>query len=250
MQIFSPGNWKRQVVLAAAFSIGMASVALAANPNLVLNGGFEQTLINSSAQFGSSYPTQQVTSWSTAGYNFVFKSGTADNGGGTGTYGNVQLWGPNNGSANGLTAASPLGGNFIAADGGFEVSPITQTINGLAAGERVEVSFYWAGAQQSGFLGANTEKWQVSLGSSTQSTAIVNNASKGFTGWMYQTFTFVTTVANPVLSFLAVGTPTGQPPFALLDGVSVTVVPEPATGSLMLAGIAGLIGLSRRRRSA
>ena len=77
----------------------------------------------------------------------------------------------------------------------------------------------------------------------------MNNVSHGFTGWVYQTLTFVTTVANPVLSFLAVGTPSGQPPFVLLDGVSVTVVPEPATGTILIAGIAGLIGLARRRRA-
>lgn len=223
--------------------------ALAANPNLVLNGGFEQTLVNVSSQFGSLYPSQQVTGWSTAGYSLLYKSGTADTTGAIGNYGVTTLWGPNNGSSNGLPASSPSGGNYVAADGGFEVSPISQTISGLASGQRVEVSFYWAGAQEYGYNGASTEKWQVTLGSTTQSTPVVNNVSHGFTGWVYQTLTFVTTVANPVLSFLAVGTPSGQPPFVLLDGVSVTVVPEPATGAILIASIAGLIGLARRRRA-
>jgi len=235
--------------MACLFGTIGSGAALAAGPNLVLNGGFEQTLVNASSEFGSRYPSQQVTSWTSTGYNFVFKPGTADTTGAASEFGSgLMLWGPNNGSANGLPSTSPSGGNFVAADGAFSVGAISQTITGIAAGQTVDVSFYWAGAQQYSFDGATTEKWQVSLGSSTQSTAVVNNVNHGFTGWVQQTFRFVASVANPVLSFLEVGTPSGQPPFALLDGVSAVVVPEPTTLTILLSGVAGLFGLSRRRR--
>jgi hypothetical protein len=50
-----------------------------------------------------------------------------------------------------------------------------------------------------------------------------------------------------VLSFLAVGTPAGLPPFSLLDGVTMTAaVPEPATWGMLAAGL-GLVAFARRK---
>jgi hypothetical protein len=233
--------------LAVSVALGSAAPSRAAVINLVQNGDFEQTLIPGSAEFGSAYPSQQVTSWATTGYNFIFAPGTADTTGATGQYGNLKLWGPNDGSANGLPSASPSGGNYIGADGAYNVAPITQTINGLSPGSLYSVVFWWAGAQQSGFTGATTEQWQVTLGTSTQSTSVVALPSQGFTGWMKQSFTYLATSTSEVLSFLAVGTPAGVPPFALLDGVSVTKVPEPASITVLLVGIAGLAGAVRLR---
>ena len=111
------------------------------------------------------------------------------------------------------------------------------------------MSFAWAGAQQTGFTGATTEQWLVTLGTSTQNTNVVSMPSTGFSGWMNQTFNYVATSSSEVLSFLANGTPTGVPPFALLTNVSVTKVPEPASATLMITAVAGLIGIARRRRA-
>jgi hypothetical protein len=63
-------------------------------------------------------------------------------------------------------------------------------------------------------------------------------------------FTVPSGVTSEVLSFLAVGTPISpsEPPFALLDGVSLSDVPEPASWALMVTGLAGLIGVARWRR--
>jgi len=94
-----------------------------------------------------------------------------------------------------------------------------QTLTGLGVNSIASVSFYCAGAQRQGYGGATIEAWQVSLGSQTRTTAVVSNPSHGFTGWRKTTLSFVVTSATEALSFLAVGTPGGVPPFSLLDGV-------------------------------
>ena len=237
-------------LLSALALVTFSGVATAGQVNLVQNGDFEQTATNASSQFGSLFSSQQVTDWTTGGYNFVFKSGTADTTGAVGQYGSLKLWGPGDGAANGLPASSPTGGNFIGADGAYETSAISQIITGLIKGATYNVSFWWAGAQQAGFDGLNTEQWQVSLGSQTQKTAVAQNQDKGFTGWMQQSFSFTADGASDVLSFLAIGTPSGVPPFALLDGVTMTAkVPEPATWAILLAGLAGMGGSAFRRRN-
>ncbi len=119
----------------------------------------------------------------------------------------------------------------------------------MTLGEPVSVGFWWAGAQLRPGSGPTTEQWQVSFGSQTQFTPVVNNASEGFTGWQYQTMSFTASGASDLLSFLAVGTPTGEPPFSLLDGVDVEV-PEPSS-VLLIAGVAVLAaGLRKLRRRA
>ena len=241
-------NITRLVACIAAF----APVAAFAGPNLVTNGDFEQTSMqNSQGAFTpDQMTTSNVTGWSTTGYNFIFGANTATTVGSAGIYGQTYLY---NGSAvpGGATLGqSPTGGNFVGADGAFQVGAITQTLNGLTKGTNYAVSFSWAGAQQSGFTGATTEQWQVSLGDQTKSTQVVNNANHGFTGWMQQTFVFQATAASEVLSFLAIGTPNGEPPFSLLDGVSATEVPEPASLAMLAAfiGVLGLVTVCYRNR--
>ncbi|HWB54712.1 MAG TPA: hypothetical protein VG722_10985, partial [Tepidisphaeraceae bacterium] len=210
---------------------------------------------NGSGQMGFN---TDATDWtSTNGYNFIYAPGTADTTGATGVGGPVRLWGPNDGSANGLPATSPAGGNFVAADGNYQVAAISQTIYGLTTGDGYTVSFWWAGAQAYGgaFTSPTTDQWQVSFGSQTQYTSVVNNAGEGFTGWMQETMHFTADNTSDVLSFLAVGTPTGAPPFSLLDGVSVTgkgggttgVAPLPTAMSLSTVGLIGLAALRMRK---
>ena len=239
------------LILAAAY----ATPALSA-PNLVVNGDFE-TLSNPgvSSEFGDRYTSQQVTGWTTNGYNYVFLPGKADTTGGAGEYGNLQLYGPNNGGTSCtpgpcLPATSPTGGNYVAADGAFGVGAINQTVTGLTVGAGYLLTFYWAAAQQSGFSGVTTENWTVSFGSSNYQTATVTNPDKGFTPWRQERVAFVASSTSQVLSFLAAGTPSGQPPFSLLDGVSLTLAPEPATWLVMIVGIGGIVAFTRRRRTA
>lgn len=129
----------------------------------------------------------------------------------------------------------------------FGPSEISQTVTGLTAGESTTVSFYFAGAQQYGYTGATTEQLEVSLGGQSQLTPVLDNVSEGFTGWNLYTMTFTPTSSSEVLSFLAIGTPSGVPPMSLLADVSVSSVPEPSSLALLGTGLAGLGSLMRRR---
>ncbi len=175
-------------------------------------------------------------------------------------------------SLGGTIGASPNGGNFLAMDGGYELQSVYQTIGGLTPGATYVVSFSWGAAQQ---LGASynqpvTDSWLVGFDTTAMSSAATANGTTikstssmtagslvggsftpTFSGWTQSQMSFVASSTSMVLSFLAQGSPAGQPPFSLLDGVSLTrAVPEPATSTLMLCGLAGLLGLRGKRRRA
>ncbi len=238
--------------------------AAKAAPNLLVNGDFETFSSPVAAQVQSpNDPTGSLlgsttggvySGWVNAGYTFLFTPGSADTTGSLSTeYGNtLNLWGPGVGGGgvkNGLTATSPTGGNYIGSDGAYQQGAISQTVNGLGVGQAYKLTFWWAAGQQQSFTGATTEAWGVTFGGQTFNTAVVNNPSQGFTPWMQQTFTFVATSATQTLSFLAMGTPTGTPPFSLLDGVVLVAAPEPATWAVLLMALGGLAWMRRGPRA-
>ncbi len=232
---------KTALILGAAL-VAFAAPALA---NSFQNGGFE---INTGA--GQIDYNTTITGWNTNGYNFLYAPGTADTSdAAVGVYGINPLWGPNNGSANGLTDASPSGGYFVAADGDFNTGPISQVITGLTVGKTYAVGFDYGYAQQFGFDGDTVQHWTVSFGDApSQSTADYALASHDFSGWFHTSFNFVASSATQTLSFLAYGN-VPVPPFALLDGVTVSpdTVPEPANWVMLIAGF-GLVGVAARSR--
>jgi len=244
---------QHKIAIATFTALALSVLAFsAAAAEFVTNGSFETTT-HGAGQLG--YNTN-ATGWSVpapnGSYTFLFTPGSADTTGVTGQWGNLGLWGPGNGSNNGLTSTSPDGGNYIASDGDFQRGAVSQNITGLVVGDHYSLSFWWAGVQQSTFNGPTTEGWNVSLGSATQSTGVVSLASHGFSGWQQETFTYTATSSSEMLSFLAYGTPGGQPPFSLLDGVSLTgpttATPLPAALFFVAPALAGVFGFSRRKQ--
>lgn len=229
--------------------------AAPAQADMVTNSSFATTG-GSNGQIG--YNGLVLTGWTNApgsaatgggtGYNFVFNSGTqADTTGVTSQYGNLQLWGPGNGSNNGLPASSPNGDNFVALDGDYHTGAISQTISGLTVGQSYDVSFWWAASQQESFTGATVQSMDVSLGSQTIDTTPYDLPSEGFSTWKPVTDVFTASSTSETLSFLAVGN-VQLPPFLLLDGVTMTPTPEPGTLPLLITGLMGGLGILRSRK--
>ena len=120
-------------------------------------------------------------------------------------------------------------------------------INGLTIGRKYVVKFYQAAGQQQGFGGSTTERWSVSLGGENFLSSLFSLPEGGGGPWEKQSAVFTATSTSQVLSFLAIGTPGGQPPISMLDGVSLSAVPEPASWAMLIMGF-GLVGAAARRR--
>ena len=242
-------TWKKLAVIvvpAVALALGASGGAEAAN--LVTNGGFESFTGSTFDTGGTNnkqyFPTAAPTGWSGgSGLTFLDAPGTADN---SADY--LAVYGP-------FPSTSPNGGNFVEADGdpAYSHTAVSQTINGLTAGQSYTVTFYTAAGQQLDFTGPTTEWWTVGFGGdATQNSSVFTLAQGGVGPWQLQTMTFVADGTSDVLSFLSQGTPSVQPPIDFLDGVSVvptTSVPLPGPLSLAAFGLLGLgaVGLLYRR---
>jgi hypothetical protein len=269
-------------------SLGVASFAASAGAaNLVQNGSFSQiqgnlTTLDTSAYSGAeidplynpggSFPggkyTGDVTGWSspdTSPYGQVFNIynfGLA-NAGTANADTRYTASEPQHMNSN-FTGDSPEGGAFMMLDGDPDFTgPLQQTINGLTPGKSYKLSFYWAGGELSNRTGYATIQLTGSLGGDPFATPVNTNTNPhypnsmdipgSFSGWSLETFNLTANSAGELLSFLAVGSPANNlPPFALLDGVSLTAVPEPSTWAMMVIGFTGLgyAAFRRRRRMA
>jgi len=180
------------------------------------------------------------------------------------------------------TLAIPGGYNEVEADGnpsyenGFQTS-----VSGLTVGQTYQLSFNQAASQQTGFTGATTEQWIVSLGTSgltdcagclgggnssysnadatasITSTALMSTPSQGMTDWNYVTIDLTADATTDLLSFLAWGdngNTNNLPPMVFLTGVnSPSGLNTPEPGSIVLLGsvLLGLcVAIWRRRRTA
>ncbi len=167
--------------------------------------------------------------------------------------------------------AAPPGGNFVQADGNPQYeSTFYQAVSGLSVGTDYSLSFWQAAGQQQGFSGATTEQWVVFFGNTaptvscttnpcTYSAAgdqiyasdLMNTPSQSYSPWELVSTDFTATAASETLYFLAWGdngSTTNLPPTVFLAGVnSPSVLPEPATLSVLGIGLVGL-GANRLRR--
>jgi hypothetical protein len=255
--------WKSAKALGlAAFVAGATGlVTPAAAQNLIQNGGFETvpTGTTNGYQIGNGLAANSTAA------NALPDWATASGSGGTGIgcmefapNASHLLCGPTymNGSAVATFAtypgASPVGGNSVAFDSGntFQFS-ISQLVSGLTIGKQYVLSFYQAASQQAGFTGVTSDNFFVVSFGSAAGTTTIDSATMalpvgGDVPWQQQTMVFTANATSETLTFLSdTATSAAQPPFILLDGVSL--VPEPASVGLMGLGIL-TIGALRRRR--
>ncbi len=250
-------------IAAASLALNLTPVQPAQAVSLVSNGDFNINNATASRLLGGAnngVSAATATGWTfgSGGLNWLVKTGT--------TYAqnlnldqnNTDLTQKMYGSA-AITSPNGTANWFVVSDGDpTYVRTINQTLNGLEAGQQYDVSFYQAAGQQYNFLGGTTERWQVSLGGSSQLSAIMSPVQPGGPGlsggtatavsdWQKQTLTFTASAPSEVLSFLAVGAPNGKPPFSLLTGVSVdaVTVPEPFT----ILGTMTAVGFGVRLRA-
>jgi len=267
-------KFSRAHVLAAFVLVLLVAAAPTAQGgivNFVTNGDFEtlaagNTLGSAGGYFCKSGTTcvSNVANWSSICHagSSCGGGGTPDailfaNTGGSAFNGSIGLWAM---GTDGLTSGSkvpnsPTGGNFVAFDGdlGYNAS-ISQTITGLTPGATYVLSFWQGAAQQNGTTGNTTEQWKVTFANQTQTSTVMNNVSHGWVPWNQQLMSFTLSAASTgteVLTFLSQGTPGGEPPVVLLDGISLIATPEPATFGLVgLALVAvSLLGRKRAKRA-
>lgn len=241
--------FKKMIIVA-----GLAAAAVPANAavNLVANGDFETTSFSGNFEFDSlgGASAGKLNNWtSTGGYNILFHSDNANTAAGNA----AGQWSWTGREYMNASTASPTGGNFVALDGDQSfASAMSQTINGLTVGQTYNLSFYWGAGQLASRTGGPiTEMIKVTFGNSVYNTNTISTPGATFSGWNLASTSFTATQTSQVLSFLSLGTPSGQPPVALLDGVSLTAaVPEPASWAMMIGGFGMVGGAMRRSRRA
>ncbi|MFG6463381.1 PEP-CTERM sorting domain-containing protein [Roseateles sp. DXS20W] len=197
--------------IAAAATLALSlTPALAAGPNLVVNGSFEADPIA-----GNSWVIRpNITGW----------TGAPD----------IEL-------QNQLEGNLAQDGQQLVELDTFANSAMSQTINATGW---VNLSFWYT--PRIGW-GANTHGVQVSLGGFT-GTVMDSVAGGSVPNWQrFSALVDLGSSGSAVLRFAATGT--SDMAGGLIDNVSVTAVPEPSTAALSLAGGLVLAAGLRRRRA-
>jgi hypothetical protein len=158
---------------------------------------------------------------------------------------------------------TPPSADAVTADAGISVGAIYQTVTGLTVGDTYLLTFSQATMQADDISNpqAFTAAWQVYFGTGSAANAATSptvtgtsmyNPGGGSSSWVTDTIALTATAASETLAFFASDS-AGQPPFLLLDGVSLTdegaAVPEPGSLALIAVGLGGLV-FARHRRAA
>jgi PEP-CTERM motif len=261
-----------RIVIGSVVAIVAAADARADNL-VVTNGDFAQYSGTTPGTNGDSFTNVNPTGWSGGG-GLIFVTNYAG-------INNPNLYLP----VYGPFPNSPLGGNFVEADGNPSfASGFSYQLSGLTVGKTYTLSFFQAGGQQTGFgNGLNTtEQWIVGLGTagfsvqigaggadsyyggndSTYSlgdangsvavSSLMTTPSGGVTPWQQVTVSLTADASNDLLSFLAwgdTGNTVNLPPIAFLDiKGNGAAVPEPASLALIVVGMLGVGAYRLRRR--
>ncbi len=254
------GFMMKKLALAALAALFLPQMA-SAKVELITNGSFAQNNV-ADGKKGWVPSGAGIVGWMTSGQsaNFYWDPNSGQITGGSNL---MYLATPGTADKNdsALTVygpfpkTSPDGGDFIMADGDYNFANVlSQTVNGLTVGETYVLNFWQAAGQHFNRTGPTTEQWKVSFGSQTQYSDKFSLKQGEVGPWEYQTMSFVASKTSQVLSFLAGGTPTGQPPISFLDGVSMSAyapppvagVPEPSTWAMMIMGFGPIGGIMRR----
>ncbi len=250
-------SWSMKLTQAAVATILATTVwTFGAAAQTLSNGSFNATGSTGFIQEGTtnehSLPSWTITTGSSGSYTCV-ATGPTITAGTTycGSGGDSFTTSPG-------TVPGGYSGNIFINDAGSPYSlTISQTISNLVSGRTYALSFYYAGAQQTGFSGASTDYWAVTTGSTITDTPNITigygtaggNQGIGPTDpWAKETIDFTATGTTEALSFLAAGTGSGEPPFMMLADVNIFQVPEPASLMMYGFGLMGLVGLRRHRR--
>jgi len=198
-------------LITALALIAAPAITLAAQPNLLINGSFEDNAVAN----GKWNVFTNISGWTSTGAGIEVR--------------------------NNIVGSAIDGVKFVELDS-YSNSGMFQTV-GTSVGSSYNFSFSFANREGTA-AATNGLDWTVD-GGKTWNAAPTLNSSK----WADFSTSFIASSASTVIGFRATGT--NDALGTSLDKVSLTTaVPEPESYALMLAGLAAVGFVARRRKSA